>query len=406
MNLTDCLQSGDEIALADGQRSLTYSELDAESDKVRNFVLGQKLASRRIGLALDMSIDAVIAVWGILKAGCAYVPMHGELPRKRFETIQSALDLDLVLTAPETDETRQVYPGQSDEAVVFSTSGTSGEPKFIPISHTAARTFVDWAAGLIPLRRAINIAPLTFDLTVFDIFVVARQKGCLYIPAPAQKLLPGKLLAIIEAQQIDTIYTTPSVLVRLSSRLVAIDSLRTIIFAGEPFDTEKFRVIYSPSKTYYNFYGPTETNVCFYHKVENPDYIPIGRPCPYTRFKVEAGELIVKGPNVYLGPDEWYATGDLVEVCGDDLVFKGRKDNQVKRQGYRIDLDEIRQVALMSPDVRDASVRFKDGTIIVQYTGKRTRLRDFIAETLPRYMLPDRCVHKRLLPLSAHGKTN
>lgn len=404
MSLLDCLEPSERIALRDSSRSLTYRELDESSNKVRNYILTQALVSRRVGLKIEMSVDAVICLWGILKAGCAYVPLQGKLPAKRVATIRSELALDLVLDQLEWDETDRQVPTGNAEAYVFTTSGTTGVPKFIPVTHEASLAFVNWASELVSVKNVVNISPLSFDISVFDIFVTAKQQGCLFVPDETEKLFPKALLKIISDNAIDTIYSTPSFLGRLSTPLSRIDSLTTIIFAGEAFNTEKFREIYTPEKTYFNFYGPTETNVCFFHRVDDPDFLPIGKPCPYITFKIESGQLFVKGDSVYLGNTVWYATGDIVEQQRDVLVFRGRLDHQVKRQGYRINLDEIRNVALSSRNVKEVQVQFTDQKITLVYSGTKFPIRPFIGEFLPSYMLPDECIHRKKLTLSAHGK--
>ena len=238
----------------------------------------------------------------------------------------------------------------------------------------------------------------------------------------------------------------PTILVRISEsqkrRPLDISCLHTVVFAGEVFHKSDFLRFYNtlPNITLYNWYGPTETNVCTFHKVTPLDIdsnnpIPIGRPCPYSKVKIvrglddTVGELLVSGLSLMsgywvdndldnekfiLGLDDeeiYYATGDLVKVEDGNLQYCGRKDSQIKRHGYRIELGEIENCALQIENVSDTASIYLNNEIIlyVVLNSLSSSVDDAyliqkLMASIPPYMKPDKLRIVRALQRNERGK--
>lgn len=324
--------------------AISYAGLRELSDRLRDrlVALGVRPGDR-VGMYLRKSIDAVAAIYGILKSGAAYVPVDPDAPaarnayilhncavkviilEKRFEDrfsteffalgeLPSLLLLNgtgagVPLTqmlddaqvrepaAPVEDAT--VQPG--DLAYILYTSGSTGKPKGVMLSHENAVSFVDWCSQVLepaPDDRFSSHAPLHFDLSILDIHV-ALKHGATLVLIPEERGKDALHLAkLIAEQKISIWYSAPSILSLMAQfgDLPNHDcsSLRAVLFAGEVFPVKHLRTLCSqlPKPRYFNLYGPTETNVCTYYDVvppvpaERTTPYPIGKVCEHLRGKV------------------------------------------------------------------------------------------------------------------------
>src|SRR5499427_340266 len=491
--------------------TLDYGTLEQRSNRfARSLVAHGVRRGDRVALWLPKSPDAIVALYGIMKAGAAYVPVDPSAPAPRLAYIAHDCEVAALVTtrdrAPALDEAftgrtpmRALWfadlddpraesprvaglPGvpwgalaaedghtfdsptlEDDLAYILYTSGSTGEPKGVMLSHRNCRVFTDWAAETFALTsrdRVANQAPFHFDLSTFDLFATAAAGASVHPVSPRIAAFPAAVAMRWSQDRLSVWYCTPSSLVLMLTRggLEAQDlsTLRLLLFAGEGFPNKYLRQLMSlaPHARYANLFGPTETNVCTWLEVsqspEGDAPLSIGRACPYDEARVlddalrpvpagGVGELWVRGASVMHGywgkpertalalqtidiapgiRDRAYRTGDLARVLPDgNLEFLGRRDHQVKTRGYRVELGEIETRLAAHPAVDEAVVlavpddevtnRLR-AVVVCKEGGSVTadELRQHCALTLPRYMVPEGVDFRRELPRTSSGKVD
>jgi len=482
-------------------RAVTYRELNAQADALAGFLAGRGIGrGDRVGVVLPKGIPAVVSLFGILKAGAAYVPVDWTAPAGRSRRIlddcqvrglvvdsrvldvvpEGPADVLDVIVCGSIDETgarpgstpyhlalgrAEKAPTRADDpgdlAYVLYTSGSTGAPKGVMISHGNAASFIDWCASEFAFRpedRVSSNAPFHFDLSVLDLYVTIGHGATLYLISEDLGRNAVELARYVAAHQLTVWTSTPSVLMLLVQfgRLHEHDaiSLRLVLFGGEVFPIRFLRELRRrwSSPVFYNLYGPTEiTTACTYARLPTaiPDDreapYPIGFPCSHCQAIVlsedgceagagEEGLLFISGPSVFSGywnrPSEnaaafierrgarWYNTGDVVRRDpADGFVYVGRRDRMVKRRGFRIELGEIESALHAHPDLQEAAVvAIPDedaGSRIVAHVvpGRGERLstlalKAFCATRVPSYMSPDRFVFQDRLPRTSTDKVD
>lgn len=330
---------------------------------------------------------------------------------------------------------------QPGVACVLHTSGTTGEPKAVPIAWAGLAAFSRWMIDLTELRpgmRVLRVSELTFDLAWFD-HVATWRAGATLATIERRTLASARaLLEQVERLRPHVIYAVPSLFMKLVSALPdgrqLPDGLQVVCFAGEVFPPRELLALAErcPGARLINLFGPTETNVCTFHEVDRRQLdgrreLPIGIAPPYAACTLRAedgsgrvvsgpgtGELVVAGPTALGG---CFATGDRVERGLDGLFyFRGRIDRMVKIRGYRVQPAEVEAVLLEEPRLREAAVIVIDhprlGLVLRGYVVLRDgaeplaarELRAFVAGRLPAYMVPHGIEPIARMPRTSTGK--
>jgi amino acid adenylation domain-containing protein len=491
----------DKVAVEEAETgSIRYSELAHLSDRVRDRLRQLRVEpGDRVGICMRKSADAVASIFGIMKAGAAYVPADPTAPASRNAFIFHNCAVKMVIVESRfvdrlTEEFKQVgfapatividgigagvplaealdrldvvspasslplaVPDPSHLAYILYTSGSTGRPKGVMLSHGNAACFVDWCSDLFQPNehdRFSSHAPFHFDLSILDIYVSLKHGATLVLVDEQLGKEPGRLVTWIAEKKITVWYSAPSILSLLAQfgKLEQHDcsSLRLVLFAGEVFPVKYLRLLKSlwPHPSYFNLYGPTETNVCTFYAVpriipeSQTEPVPIGKACPYCEALVvnedgaevvrgAEGELCIAGPSVMQeywnlpentatvflpGRDRrWYRTGDIVvELPDGNFKFLGRRDRMVKKRGYRIELGEIEVALYRHPAIKEAAVLAfpdVDSVPIKAFTSTRDgsklsiiELKKFCSENLPLYMVPDHFCYLDSLPKTSTDK--
>lgn len=408
------LERPDVVAIDwDAQTQVTYAQLDTQANLLANYLVLQGVqVGDAVPLMLNKSIDTIVAILGVMKAGAAYVPLSPDNPVDRNAFIAKDVNAKFVIVheefesiiegipglkpirvdgfevqeLPSTSPNTQVSP--EDIAYIIYTSGSTGLPKGVMVPHRAATAAVasmavaeDRYAGE---WRTVQFANYVFDASVQDIFNTLSTGGTLCM-APSDKM-QSDLSGVINEMNAHQAILTPTV-----ARLMdpdEIPSFHTLIVGGEPL-TPDIIARWSPGHRILNVYGPTETSMVITTKEVDPAGRPsnIGAPFPTVMGFIldpngtdlvpygAVGELCVAGPQVtagYVGRDDltkaaflenvletsrMYRTGDLARwLPGGELECLGRKDNQVKIHGHRIELAEIEQTILKTDLVHGTAV--------------------------------------------------
>lgn len=500
------------MVLEDGS-SFTYADLNKLSNQFAQFILQHKqsgvMTDPYVGILSPVHERSVAAIIGTLKTGCAYVPLDEASPVERLSQILDNTKLDLIiidehlcdkfLTLFDHEHVRKVLvlgrstrkqgvptkiteydallscsdkePTQrnqvsDDLAYILHSSGTTGIPKGIMLTHRNARTFVDWMHKEFALTTddvVMSRAPFKFDLSVFDIFNTFKA-GATLVCFDWNKAREGdakhvdyvNLLSRVKAS---ILYTTPSTLIVLMNRgnLHSQDiRLRTIMYAGEPFPIPQLQKLMGvlPRTRVANIYGPTETNIITYYWVDTivpgQTEIPLGNVVDDTEILAvsedgthvceidEVGELWCRGGTVTLGylgmedlthkhqimspfhkyPAVFWRTGDFGYRDKDDLLhYRGRKDHMVKVKGFRIEIGEVESAVAQMPNIDEFAVVAKPdekyGNRLYCFFStlsgapiERDVFASFLSSKIPDYMIPFKFTQIPSLPKTSSGKVD
>jgi amino acid adenylation domain-containing protein len=457
--LHQCQQQPDTLALQEQDRRVGYRQLLQQAQSIAAALQAKGVQpGQPVAVHLDRGIDAAIALFGALLAGSCYVPLDLKNPAPRLGFIVADAEVQAVLglgSAPAwLDESlwldinactatipTPVEISAESLAAILYTSGSTGQPRGVALSHGAIAAFASWAAdlqALSPADRIANSAPFFFDLSTFDLYAVLGAGASLHFVPAGLTMAPARLSAWLSEQAITGWYTVPSLLAFLTYKgnlaQTPLAALRFLIFAGEVFPTPALIDLAAnlPQAALYNFFGPTETNVCCYWPVARKrlvaeQAIPIGLPAAGCELQIDAdtGELWVRGPTLasgywrdgrvqsFLNADGWYATGDRASLEQGEYRFHGRLGRMLKCSGYRVEPAEIETVVNAIVGVKGCAVIGIDDptagqrpalAMVLAKDMTIAEIRKMLSQQLPAYMQPCRYLVVDELPRLANGK--
>jgi amino acid adenylation domain-containing protein len=482
----------DAPALEAGDERLTFAELAERATRLAGLLRGHGAArDERVAFCLPRVADLPVAALAVLQAGAGYVPLDATLPPERIRFILEDSKPVVVLVhstladhVPEGDVPVLVLDRLGDElaappaeapppdvraddlAYVVYTSGTTGRPKGIEMTHRTPANVIAWQLRF-PRRlppgegRTLQFTTLAFDVSVQELFTTWCGGDTLVMIDEESRADPERLLGFLREQRITTLYLPYVALEQLvhAAELTGEvpPALVDVYQAGEQLKvTPALRSFFAalPGCALHNHYGPTEAHVCTNYTLtgppeEWPELPPIGRPIDDARVFVlddarrpvpagGIGELYTGGVQIargYLGreeltrerfveidvdggPERAYNTGDLVRLGADgDLQFLGRRDTQVKIRGFRVELGEVETALAEHPAVAMTVVALRTlgvtPALVAYVIPSRSapdearlgeELHAYLAERLPPYMLPRRYVTLERFPRTATGK--
>ena len=450
--------------------SITYAELDSLSDKIGAYIASKGLGKGdAVSVLIPRGIYQAAASLGVLKAGCAYQPLDATYPPERLSFMAKDADAKLIITTEELKGLVSGYEGEylylshipslpegkavcdispADPFILLYTSGSTGVPKGVVLTHGNLVCFIDWYIrfyGVTPDDRVGQYASYGFDACMMDMYPALCSGGAVCIVPEDMRL---------DIMAMDKYYTDNRVSLAFFTTQVGrqfVTETRDPYLRAVSTGGEKLASMEPPERPIlYNIYGPTECTIIatWYRVSGGEENIPIGRPLDNVKcYVVDAcgrrvppgalGELVIAGPHVGAGylnrPEKTaevfidnpfeggaysraYRTGDIVRYRPDgEIEFIGRRDGQVKVHGFRIELSEVEAVIREFEGIRNAAVVARDlgaeGKAVAAYIVSDREidikaLSAFILERKPPYMLPSSIMQIDAIPLNQNGKVN
>lgn len=463
-------KSAEEVAIIFDENTFTYRDINESASRLASFLREQKGISSgsRIGVLLTPSEKSLITILAIMKAGATLVPLSTSFPNSRIQYIARDSQMKLLIAdeanpsvtgVPILDinaaleeanrspiEKLEIEHSSEDIAYIFYTSGTTGKPKGVLVHHGAVLDYVQTFSDYFEINDqdiVIHQSELSFDTSIEEIFPTLCNGGTLNVMKEGGKNVAA-ILAEIEAGRATVLSSTPIVLDELNKIAGDLSTLRILISGGDQLKASHIDKLIHKTNIY-NTYGPTETTVCAtYNRILSAnDCASIGKPIANHKVYIlneqmammpigVEGEICIAGPGVTkgyanneketalkfvkspFGSDEIiYKTGDLGKWNkSGEIEFVGRKDHQVKVNGYRIELEEIEHAMLLIDGVGDVVIQpfinqDQKQQIAAYYIGSQhdtNKLRALLQEELPYYMVPSYFIRLDVMPVNAHGK--
>lgn len=493
--IADVIQQIDKIATKEPERTAynylgkkrTYGELIQRADAWANYLNSAEIPVKQpIMIWGGQTFEMMASFLGCVKSGHAYIPIASYSNAERLTMIQEVSQSTTVLaidSLPEIslngltvitpkdvpDGTFRIDPAKyvkdDDTFYIIFTSGTTGKPKGVQISHRNLLSFVNWELNDFDLPNNPSFlaqAPYSFDLSVMSIYPALTSGGELVVLPHEVTQNFAQLFSTLPKMQFNVWVSTPSFL-QMCFLDQTFDSkhhpqLSHFLFCGEELPKAEIKMLKQrfPEARIFNTYGPTETTVAVTQVeitddiLKKYDRLPIGKVKEDTNISIdfakgdkkESGELIIQGPSVSKGylnnPDKTaraffkgennqylsYRTGDAGYFDHDLLFYRGRIDFQIKFNGYRIELEEINVYLNKSDLIRYgvtaprynkdhtvkqlvAVIELKDGIRRKCSVGELTKkIRASLAKNLMPYMIPQRFIYVDHLPISQNGKVD
>jgi amino acid adenylation domain-containing protein len=451
----------DAVAVSCGDETLSYARLRERADALARRLAGHEV----VGVCLERSTDMVVALLAAWSAGAAYLPLDPEYPAERREFMIADSGASVVVTeavitdAVSTGAAAPASPAAAHRAAagpaaehapayVSYTSGSTGVPKGVAVTHANLAARVRWMADayeLGPDDRIVQFASLSFDAHAEEIFPALAAGARVVMLPDGGASLPDFLAVSPDVTVLDLPTAYWHQLVELIDEIAWPDALRLVILGGQQASgaaVDRWRDRFGRRVRLVNTYGPTEATIIATAAdlVGGDARPPIGRPIGATGVQLldragglvppgVVGELAIGGAGVAAGylarpaltaerfvPDprgepgaRRYLTGDLARWRGDgDLEFLGRLDDQVKVRGIRVEPGEVETAILGHPAITEAAVIARGDALVAYVVGRASgdELRRHLAQALPAHLVPDLVAHVDRLPLTAAGKVD
>lgn len=479
-----CLSVPNKVAFEDEKRQITFKQLREEAYKVAQTLLNDNIGKKPIAIFLDNGIECISAMLGVAYSGNFYTPLDTQMPIPRMQKIFDILCPEVIITdADHLEMVKAIHSSatvmifqemlkgsmedgrileaasqviDTDILCVLFTSGSTGVPKGVTISHRSVIDFEEWFGTYMNMDNSLIIGsqpPFHFSYAqYYTIFFTLKVGATAYLVPQAFFMNPQLLMSRLHEKNVNTLFWVPSALVLMVVchilPEIRLEHLKYVLFGGEvmPIKYLKAWIEKYPETIFLNAYGLTEIDTCLMysisHKLENDEKLPLGKVrgnCEILLLDETdkliseqdvVGEIYVRGSGLssgyYKDPkktaekfiqnpvsnnslDIVFRTGDLAYLDADDnYVYVSRKDFQIKHMGYRIELMEIEEVALSIDGMISCCCFYnkEKSHIILCYEGTEeegaviAKLRTL----LPVYMIPHKCIRLEEIPVNSHGK--
>lgn len=471
-----------KISFIDSNKRLTFKELQNEALCVASWLISNKIHNKPVLIFLDKQVSLVSCFLGVAYSGNFYTPIDTNMPNDRVMSILNSLEPSVVITdykhrnkvgcftstkvifIDEILNSNDVDIGMvhkvskiiidTDPLYVLFTSGSTGVPKGVIISHRAAIDWIDWISKKYKFDENTvigNQAQLYFDLSIQDVYSPIRNGSTTVLIPNRLYSFPTRVWKILDEENVNTIIWIPSI-ISMFANLKVLEhvkqlKIKNVLFCGEVMPTKQLNywIKLYPKTLFTNLYGPTEcTEACTYYDVNrsfsDDESLPIGKACENSEALVVdddnhlitapnvIGELLIRGcclSNGYYGdlekthasfiqnplnsayPELVYKTGDLVYYNENhELMYVCRKDYQIKIHGYRVELGEIEAAVSAISEVDYNCCLFDNEELILIYTGEigEKQVKEYLQTKLQEYMIPSKFIKIDNMIFNMNGK--
>lgn len=473
----------DKIGVRDEKKAYSFSKIKNKALRIATALGKREIFKKPIAIFLDKNVDCFTSIFGVAYSGNYYTIIDVNMPKDRMKKILKTLEPKIILTDQKHEKDIESLDSSFEKLIVENlytidednimikeihnkivdtdvlyilfTSGSTGDPKGVIISHRNVITYMEWSGEAFGFDNNTvfgSQTPFYFSMSVLDIFQTIRAAAELIIIPKKLFSLPGDLVSFIDNNKINTIYWVPSALCQLANVGILdspkLNCIKKVLFAGEVMPAKQLNMWRRalPDRLYANLFGPTEvTDICTYYilnrEIADDESVPIGTSCDNMNVFIvdekgkevqgtQEGEMLVRGASVAYGyyknplktkeafiqnplhnyyEEKVYRTGDIVHYNElGEIIYVSRKDFQIKHMGYRIELGEIETAASAVENVDRVSCIYDspNSEIVLFYVGDVDEkvIKKNLKKKIPRYMIPTRYINIKIMPLNLNGK--